>query len=254
MSAKHTDIRDEIQEQKQKFKDMTTRKKWEYFWEYYKIHTIVTIFAVILIVTFARDMIAGNKEPFLSIAMVNGYPSIDANAFMEEFALSCNIDTEEYDVTLDTNYQYSQEEVSQMTMATTQKLVTMVSAQAIDAFVTDSALLENYARSGFFMDLRTVLPQDLLEKYKDSFYYYTFDPEAEKEYGGASEDENYMGPFGTTEPVPIAIQASSFSKLSTLGAYHYLNADGVQAEPYYAISANTKQLENAITFLRFLNP
>lgn len=251
MSAKHENINDEVREQKQKFKDMTFKEKWRYFWDYYKIHTIVTIFAVILIVTFAKDMILNNQECVLSVAMINGYPVTDSDVFMEEYATYAEIDSKEYEVTLDTSYQYSKDDMSQMTMATVQKLMALVSASALDVMISDYEAVDNYANSGFFVDLRTVLPADLLEKFKDSFYYYTYDPNLEVE--GFEPEEGYLGPFDTLEPVPVGIIATDFPKLVELGAYEYTIPEKGKAEPIFTILGNSKYIDSTIQFLRFLS-
>ena len=39
-------MKDEVKEQQQKLKGKTTREKLEYFWDYYKVHTILALFVV----------------------------------------------------------------------------------------------------------------------------------------------------------------------------------------------------------------
>ena len=53
-------VRDEIREQRQKLKGQGFKAHWDYFWEYYKIHTIVAVCALIFIITIVRD-ITGKK-------------------------------------------------------------------------------------------------------------------------------------------------------------------------------------------------
>ena len=45
--GKYRGIIDEIREQQRKMKDMTWKERFAYYWEYYKVHTIVTIVAII---------------------------------------------------------------------------------------------------------------------------------------------------------------------------------------------------------------
>ena len=42
-------IWEETKEQRQKMKGKSLKEKWNYFWEYYKIHTLVIILGVSLV-------------------------------------------------------------------------------------------------------------------------------------------------------------------------------------------------------------
>lgn len=251
MSAKHENIRDEVNEQKKKFASMSGKEKWQYFLDYYKVPALVLAAVLILGAIFIRDMIIGSKESLLSAGMINGYPQVESEAFMAEFAEYAGIDLKEYQVTMDTTMQYSKDGMSQMSMATVQKLMTLVSTNSIDVILTDREALENYASSGFFADLRTVLPPELIEKYQDSFYYYTFDSTIVEE--GVEREEGYQGAYDTLEPVPVAIMASSFPRLQSTGAYDYETSDGKEAEPFFAICSTSHYMDNAIKFLEFLD-
>ena len=62
-------VRDEIREQRQKLKGQGFKAHCEYFWEYYKIHTIVAVVAIILLVTFIRDI--ANRKPYALSDLLN---------------------------------------------------------------------------------------------------------------------------------------------------------------------------------------
>ena len=42
-------MRDEVREQQNKLKGKTFKEKLNYFWDYYKVHTIALVFAIIVI-------------------------------------------------------------------------------------------------------------------------------------------------------------------------------------------------------------
>ena len=60
-------VHDEVKEQQQKLKGKPFKEKWAYFWEYYKIQTLVIIavlaFAGNLIYTLRRARIPSWKQP-----------------------------------------------------------------------------------------------------------------------------------------------------------------------------------------------
>lgn len=251
MSAKHENMHDEVKEQKKKLKNMTPKEKWRYFLDYYKIPTLILAAAVLFAVFLIRDMIEGSKENLMSAAMINGYPEVESEAFMAEFADYAGIVLDEYQVSLDATMQYSEDGMSQMSMATVQKLMTLVSAGSIDVIITDTEAYDNYAGSGFLADLRTVLPAALLEKYEDSFCYYTYDPTAVEE--GIEREEGYQGPYGTLEPVPVAIRADGFPTLKSTGAYAHETAEQKEAESFFSICSTSKNIDYAVKFLEFLD-
>ena len=65
-------VHDEVKEQQQKLKGKPFKEKWAYFWEYYKIQTIV----VIAVLAFAGNLIytfATRKDTVMEAAFVNCY-------------------------------------------------------------------------------------------------------------------------------------------------------------------------------------
>ena len=75
-------MRDEVKEQQQKLKGKSVREKLEYFWDYYKVHTIVVLFAAFAIGIFIKDMM--NTETAKKMA---GYRQAVMEEYLEEFVL-----------------------------------------------------------------------------------------------------------------------------------------------------------------------
>ncbi len=48
---------DEIRQQQMKTKEMSAKGKLEYFWDYYKVHTIVAILVIFFAAMFIRDIV-----------------------------------------------------------------------------------------------------------------------------------------------------------------------------------------------------
>ena len=72
-------VHDEVKEQQQKLKGKPFKEKWAYFWEYYKIQTIV----VIAVLAFAGNLIytfATRKDTVMEAAFVNCYMNTEVDS------------------------------------------------------------------------------------------------------------------------------------------------------------------------------
>jgi len=186
---------DEFKEERESVKDKPFKERLAYFWYYYKIRTCAAIFALILLIVFTVDII-NNKEYAYYCTFVNSYTYNEETGFMDEFAKTTDIDLDEYAVYLDDAMRFSLDGYDQTSMAMLQKFVSMMFAGDIDNVVMEKDLYTNYAKSKTFMDLRDVLTEEQLEKYKDNFYY--FDAE---EWKNATED--YDEAFDPSAPVLV---------------------------------------------------
>ena len=85
-------VSDEIKAQHKKLAGKTPKEKFQYFWEYYRIPTLVTI----LVAAFAANLIytiVTAKDSALSVLFINGYSEMDTEAFMSGFDEYAQIDT-----------------------------------------------------------------------------------------------------------------------------------------------------------------
>lgn len=246
MSSAHENIHDEINEQKKKFRDMTPKQKWNYFWDYYKIPTFIAIFVLFFAVTFTRDYLDSKKETLLYAALIGANTMTDYEQLSADYAEYAGIDLKENHVVFDSSVQPSAANYN-INMASTQKMMAMVSSGILDAALTTEEFLAPFIETGYFADLRTVLSEEQLAAYADSLYYYTYDPEAARKNAEENglEYEESTGPYGTLEPVPIGIRLSEL---------HNLPADTLpQADEYiFCFCANSTHAEGAMTFLHYL--
>ena len=77
-------VSDEIKAQHKKLAGKTVKEKFLYFWEYYRMPTLVTI----LVIAFAGNLIytiATAKDSALSVLFINGYSEMDTEPFMDGF-------------------------------------------------------------------------------------------------------------------------------------------------------------------------
>ena len=93
---------DDIRESQSKLKGKGFKYKFQYFWEYYRVATFITIGALILVGSIIKTVVTA-KDPAFEAIMINaiGKPS------EEVFATELQIDTKKFEVNFDSSYMMS---------------------------------------------------------------------------------------------------------------------------------------------------
>lgn len=252
-------ISDEIRQEQNKLKGRTLKEKLSYFWDYYKIHTICVVVGIFLIFTVVRDIRSSKPYAFYG-SYFNALQTFDGEAQMEEFSAFAGIDTEAYQATLDTAMYYTLTDMSETTLATSQRFAAMVSAQEIDMIIADEDVFSNYAVNEIFADLRDIMSSEELTKYEGNIFYIdraeiTAAEEADA-YWGYDDDSEYYADLEETfhdhhdpsvmeEPIPVGIYVSDTTLIKESQCYP-------SSVPVFGIPANTLRLEAALQYLEFL--
>lgn len=261
-------VRDEIKEQRSKLKGQGFKAHLEYFWDYYKIHTIVGIFFLILAVTMIRD-IAGRKPTYLYSMMVNSYMEDGQEALQNEFLEYAGANPDEYSCVIDGSVSFTPGSSDQMAVAAMEKIMATSAANELDSIVSDYAVFYHYAAQGTFMDLREVYDQkdlDLMEDrlvYIDMGYVDYLDSDEYTDYitsGKFDENNKYAvmadrytrtGEYERTpksemqDPVPVGIILDNSAVLKEKGAYRDTTAVA-------GVVTSTQRVDNAREFINFL--
>ncbi len=266
---KRTSVNDEIREQRQKLKGQGFKAHLEYFWDYYKIHTIVAVIVIIFIVTLVRDIL-NNKPYALNVLMVNSQGMETQNYLQDGFVEYAGIDTSTEAVLVDTSSNVFTSSLDSTTIATSEKIMALIAASELDVFVSDPSVAYHYASQDTFMDLRDVMTAEELNKYSDRLFYVDG---AYVEYLASEEYSNYittgkfdennkyavladeynrdfeygeMDPSTMDDPIPVGIKFNDSKVLDECGAYPEKNAIA-------AIVVNSKRTDNAKAFMEYLN-
>lgn len=254
----------EIREQQKKTKDMSLKGKLSYFWDYYKIHTFVVLALIAMTALFIQQYRANKDYAFYAVLLNANSALIDSETMSNEFTEYAGIDTEEYRTYIDSSFTYSTTDFSQYSMASMEKLVVMIQAGEIDVIVADTAAFEPQAQNEHFLNLETVLPKEVLDKYKDCLYYTdagTFGSMDDSYY----EDEqinpdtftiDHHEPSSMQQPIPVGIFLPEGNKLMETGCYDYLAQNettyqGYPSEAVLGIPATAKHIDNIVKFLEF---
>lgn len=257
-------VQDEIRQQRQKLKGRPFKEKLQYFWYYYKIHTIVVIAVIFFGITLIRDITSAKDYIFYGV-MLNAV-QLSEEGMENAFSEYAGLDTDTYECFIDTSSTLSYRTATQYDMATSQKLIALVQTKDLDAAVFDSEVYNNYANNGLFMDLSTVFTAQELQKYEDYLYYID-----KAEVDRADEDTDYVNenlissaesavlsdedvlkeaethrrPEDMEQPVPVGIFIEDSPFVQKSKAYDVL-------KPVYGISATTTRLDISKKYLEFL--
>lgn len=248
-------VMDEFKEEREAIKEASFKKRAEYFWDYYKIHTLVTIVVIVGIIIFVQSYLTA-KDSVLFAAMVNSYAEVDdieeiqteylelieANSLLYSATISSSIylDFE----TEDTNHQYSM-----------QMLVTYLAAGEMDILAGDEEAVGTLAYQNAFMDLEEVLTEEEIAMYEDQFFYVdqAVVDEVEllnDEYADTTEYPDYVygdNPDEMEDPVAIGIYADLDSTMMET-FYYYEEEEGY----IIGIISNSARLDNAREFMMMM--
>ena len=224
-------LQDEIRQEHKKVKYMTFKEKVKYFWDYYKIHTIVGILVIIGIVVFIRDFINSNRPMYLDVIMVNTILDYeDPKGIDDDFAEYANVDTEVYNLSIDTSSSISMEFNDEMSMAAAQKIMALFQAKSIDLLVAPEEIIDYYASSDAYDNIHNYLSDEQIATLEEKGY---------PIYYGVCE--------GVVVPAGFYIGASTYlQNKSEFGTFME------DANPVFAITFCDAHPEATIEFLNML--
>lgn len=270
MSSQNS-VFEEIREvQKKAFATMTPKEKLAYFWDYYKIHTVVVIAVAAFVIAFINSYLSNKPFAFYAV-MLNANALTDntaaASAWSEGFMEYAGIDPESYQVNIDTSIAISPDGGDQYEVASRQKMVAMMHAGDIHAIVADTETFEGYARLEYFYDLTAAFTEEELAPYADLLYY-TDGAAFDAETGGTLDEMeaaqeavynqviDHGDPASMEKPVAVGIRIpQSGNRLGDSGYYDYIFESGYtfQGYPSEIVIGIPLSVETPEITLQFLN-
>lgn len=219
-------MRDEIRQQHAKLKNQPLSKRLDYFWEYYKIHTILVVLTALVLGSVFHAMLT-HKQTVLSAAYINAFPNVADDVFMEDFSRFLGINEKKQETILDSTYYINEESASPYAATYEQKFSAYAMSGKLDVVVSDEAYFERYSNQGFFQDLSLILSPEELSAYSDRLYYCDL----------PNDDR--------IEPVPVGVEVTGAAKILSTASYPNTAA-------YFGIVTGSKFVENGVTFLHYL--
>lgn len=244
------------EEQKAKFKELDTKGKIKYIWDYYKWFFIGAIVILLFARSFIKDYKNNLKPVYIDALIMNSNFAYDGtNTLVEDYVNQFNIDDAVYNYYIDFSVNLSEDSFDSMAIASQQKIVASYQAGDLDVVIGPVDIMEGSANCDCYGDLSEILPQDLIDELKDreyEFYYYDAKTVAKEHY-----DEDNPEPLPADDeflpPYFAGVYLDNCPYLNNNGEYgaYDLTVDE-EKRPIFTIAYNAPHMDHAVEFLRFL--
>ena len=172
----------------EKFKAMPFQKKMEHIWEYYRWQILVTLVVIFALGSWISQAV-GQKEPILQVEMVNAYGNSTGGEAFQEFLSEAGREYYEDAVLIGKNVQLNGPDPSQNYGAMQMLLCTVASGEP-DLIFFDTQEVIPILNFGNLLDLRDILPAELLEQEKNHLVYARYEEDGEPYPCGIYMEQN----------------------------------------------------------------
>lgn len=211
--------------EKEKWKTMNGRQKWEYIKNYYLMKTIVALFIVAFVGSILYTMLSPKPDLVFSLAVINSAMTPEQmHQCQTEFEERIALDEKTQETCFDSGYYFHEGDYETM-----QRFATYNAVGQLDVTVMPESVFEQFAPAGHFASLAEKLPTDLyLELSPYLVECQLFDKNGE--YIAGSETMYGIRIDGTwlyqgmelREPVILAINLSTQNIENVMQFLHYL--------------------------------
>lgn len=240
----------EYAQMKEDIKRKGFKYRLEYFWDYYKWHTIGLIFLISTIIFWTFEAMH-NKEIVFYAALLNSASSMETPNLPEDFTEYIGIDTEKYKVYLDNTMKINLTEPDEASMHASQKMMIYTAAGEIDVVLGGEDIFPAYVYNDIFIDLRDLLSEEQIKAYEPYFYYadravmqQLAEANATMQNTGLTAFPDPTKPEDMEDPIPIALFVPDCDALNE--NYYFLGT------PAIAITVNAPHPETALQFIDYL--
>lgn len=258
-TLKGDNIKEEMKDQLSKIKDKPLKEQLAYYARYYGIAAVAVVVVLFILFSIIHD-VASKKETAFKAMIVNA-TGLSAYSVDEEFAEYAGIDLNKYACDIDVGSFLSTSGFSYDDSATLTRFVADIQTKDMDCAIFHSERFYIDSMNMFYKDLRTVLPEADLERFKEQFYYIDYAEYEKMDKGDISKPASpdteptleemeanlnfHRDPGNMSDPIPVGIIIDDCPYLTEKNAYPLLT-------PVYGIIINTEREELAIQFLHFL--
>lgn len=222
-------MKDSINEERKKLKNMSFKDKLWYIWEYYKIPIAAILTAVILVFSIGSAMYQNRFDTALSCVILNSHPAVEkpfAEEYLDQgFRLYAKIpDDEKISVDYSMNITFDEASMSEFTYGELAKLTAMISSKELDVLIGKPEIIDHYGAMGGFIDLKESLPPDLYEAVADRLY-------------TVQNQET-----GQVIPCGILLEEGNFTEKTGLS----------MEQPILCVMSNSTHTDTAVKLIRYL--
>lgn len=246
---------------------MSFKGKLAYFWDYYKVHSLVAVCLLIIAISVIHQIVTHKDCAFYAMILNTGTPEYEDETsvkWAEEFGQYAQIDTDEYEVSIDASISLSQTTDFQYRAANQQKIAAMMQTGSINAMLAETETFEKYAQFECYYTLEDVMSAEEIEKYRPYFYYTdasTFNQDDASDIAEQTNSSalviNHRDPSTMEQPVAVGIVITDSKMIKNSGYYKYLDNSeydyqGYPSDVILGIPLSNKEPEMAIRFLEYL--
>ena len=244
-------IRETIHAQWKAMKDKPFKEKLSYFWDYYGIKTICILIAVAVVISFIVSIVTQKDSAYFGV-FFGATANASSSAFLEDFANAAQINTKNYDVTIQSSLDVRMDQqITNETLEAMQSFAAMVAASMVDNFAADKDLFLYYCYVGYATDLRTVFTAEQLAELAEHLHY--VDGELLQEQENAEEGLTFdygqcpdsKKPELMQDPIPVGIDINAATE-AFLESYSFASEETV-----IGICAGSARQDIAALFLQF---
>ncbi len=233
-----------------KLKDQPPKKRWEYIWEYYKIHLGVALLVLVILVQGIVS-ICTHKDAVFTGVLINTTLTADSSSFMEDLRDHMDVGKKEQ-ISFSTNIFMTNQSADKAVAL--QSIMASVTIKELDMVAGPAEAFEvcAYNASNMFADLRDYLDEADLEKYADRLYY--IDGAVLKKVNapvGTQVDLSQLTypdphkPETMEDPIPVGIDVSDRHEFISA----YFIPEGAH---YLGMITNTTRPETVLQFIDYL--
>lgn len=219
-------IRNTVNTEKQKLKNMSPKDKVWYIWEYYKFHLLALLLGIGALWTIGTMIYRQSFTTSLSIAVINDNAGGTSSTAVLEAelreALGCT-KKQLIEVNEGLSVNFGDESISQYGYATLAKISALVASQSLDVVIADQSAIDHYETVSAYQNLEEYLPPQLYNRVKDCIY--------------SAKDEQ-----GVLKPVAISLEDTPLAAKTGI----------VMNPPYLAVIAGSPHKEAALVMIEYL--
>lgn len=218
--------RQKPQSEKEKWKNLSSKEKKQYFKDYYFKPLLLSLFIILIVGWLLYSIFSPKPKTVLTVSLINCTMS-DENADTLASSLEdyLEIDKNKENVYIDTSLFIDTENRSEASMASEQKMSIYSFSGEYDIIIAERELFDRYAANGFFYSLAEALPSNLYNEFSSNFVMSKV-----KDLGN--------------EELPYGISIKGYKRFDEL--------DAIMIDPVIAIAANGKNRENAVNTIQWL--
>lgn len=158
--------------EREKLQTMNFRDKLWYIWNYYRFHMIAAVLAIIVAVNVGTVIYHSTFHTALHCMIINSRDEegLNSEPLEKDFASWAGLGKKEEIVSESTFLSFG-DDVSEYIYASMAKISALVAAKDLDIMICDNETLDHYSSMDGFLDLETILPEEILDAEKDRLYY-----------------------------------------------------------------------------------